>query len=168
MSSITTVRSYPLYGRWELNVFQVSPENTLIGSADKPALDAPSRPWCRFVLTVNLWSSRFLAPRPQEDHPIDDRINEIPMFASLRRLLQMDTKMSSGGAVGLPYTEPSSPWRHSRYKCAEIFVRLQFLFFFSACSIHSLGTDVMMNSAVPSPPKTLTYCGSKCTSPSPK
>jgi hypothetical protein len=117
MSSIKTVRSYSLYRRWKLNVFQVSLANTLVGSADERALDAPSRPWCRFVLTVKLWSSRFLVSRQQEDHPIDDRINEIPIFAGLRRMLQMDAKFVSGGAVSSP---SSSPWRRSMYKCAEI------------------------------------------------
>ena len=117
MSRIKTVGSCSLYGRWKLNVFQVSPANTHVGSADERALDAPSRPWCRFVLTVNLWSSRFLGSSRQEDHPIDERVNEIPIFASLRRLLQMG---ASGGAVRRPYTESSSPWCHSTYKCAEI------------------------------------------------
>jgi len=96
----------------------VSPANTLVGSADERALDTPSRPWCRFVLTVNPWPRRFLASRRQQDHPIDDRINEIPIFASLRRLLQMDTKLVSGGAVSPP---SSTRWRQGRYKCTEIY-----------------------------------------------
>ncbi|KAH9048249.1 hypothetical protein EDB84DRAFT_295419 [Lactarius hengduanensis] len=98
------------YYRDMSSVNTVIPANTLVGSANERALDAPSRSWCRFVLTVNLWPSRFLAPRRQMDHPIDDRINETPSFASLRRLLQMDAKTRP----------PSSPWCHGRYKCAEI------------------------------------------------
>ncbi|KAH9001570.1 hypothetical protein EDB92DRAFT_77049 [Lactarius akahatsu] len=96
----------------------VIPANTLVGCANEHALDAPSRSWCRFVLNVNLWPSRFLAPRRQQDHPIDDRINETPSFASLRRLLKMDAKLDVDSP---PYTRPpSSSWCHGRYKCAEI------------------------------------------------
>ncbi|KAI9446759.1 hypothetical protein H4582DRAFT_1908159 [Lactarius indigo] len=92
------------------SVNTVTPANTLVGSANERTLDAPSRPWCRFMLTVNLWPSRFLAPRRQEDHPVDDRINETPIFACLRRLLQMDTKLSSGDTDSPPYTKlPPSP-----------------------------------------------------------
>lgn len=102
------------------SITTVSPANTLVGSANERALDAPSRSWCRFVFAINLWSSRFLASRRQEVHPIDDRVNEIPIFASLRRLLQMDTKFASGDADSTPYTDASFPWCHGKYKCAEI------------------------------------------------
>lgn len=99
------------YHRDMSSVNTVIPANTLVGSANERALDAPSRSWCRFVLTVNLWPSRFLAPRRQKDHLIDDRINETPSFASLRRLLHMDAKLDVDSP---PYTRPPS------YKCAEI------------------------------------------------
>ncbi|KAH9055934.1 hypothetical protein EDB87DRAFT_1274214 [Lactarius vividus] len=109
------------YYRDMSSVNTVSPANTLVGSANECALDAPSRLWCRFVLTINLWPSRFLAPRQQKYHPIDDRINETPSFASLRRLLQIDAKLASEDMNSLPHTRPpSSPWYHGRYKCAEI------------------------------------------------
>lgn len=102
------------------NINTVSPANTLVGSANERALDVPSRPWWRLVFTVR-WSSRLLASRRQEVHPIDDRMDEIPILASLRKLLLMDTKFASGVADHLSYTESSSsPWCHNRYKCAEI------------------------------------------------
>jgi hypothetical protein len=120
MSNINTVRPNSLHRCWKLNVFQVSPANTLVGSANERALDVPSRPWWRLVFTVR-WSSRLLASRRQEVHPIDDRMDEIPILASLRKLLLMDTKFASGVADHLSYTESSSsPWCHNRYKCAEI------------------------------------------------
>jgi hypothetical protein len=131
MSSINTVRPDSLYRRWKLNIFQVSPANTLIGGANERALGVPSRPWWRLVLTVR-WSSRLLASRRQEVHPIDDRMDENPILASLRKLLLMDTKFASGVADHLSYTESSSPWCHNRYKCAEIVCTVPL--FFLVCS----------------------------------
>ncbi len=119
MSNVKNVLSCSLYRCWKPNDFQVSPANTLIGSANERALDIPSRPRYRFILAVNPWSRRLAACRRQEYHQIDDRINEIPMYASLRRLLQMDT-FDSGEAGSKPYAEPLSPWCQGRYKCAVI------------------------------------------------
>jgi hypothetical protein len=111
MSSLNTVRPESLYRRWHLIVFQVSPANTLVGSADERALDIPSR---------SLWSSRLQASRRQEVRSIDDRMDEVPILESMRRLLQMDTKIASRVTERPLYTEQLSPWRHGRYKCAEI------------------------------------------------
>lgn len=79
---------------------------------------------------MSLGSNR-LASRRQEAHPIDERMDEIPILASLRKLLLMDTKFASGVAEHLSYTEPSSPWCHNRYKCAEIVCIVLLLFWFA-------------------------------------